>query len=589
MLKKIALIMQKEGAVSEVSTGPNSVASSFSDPGLLSTGGMGQCRNLCEQLKVGLFVEELPHKLASLPNLNPKIHALLDKNLSAVLRDSELPAFVKELLLDQVPDMSRILAEMAVRPVHTLLSKSTGGSHFDEYQSVSLALKDALIRSKDRAGITFSGRSIKLFSWCQAELKETRHPLVGFLMEKLADNPESRQMADDMFSRLEDISNLLILQIACGDDIADNIQDEELVPLFVSIPLSDAVCEQREFLGREAASRFVQEHRDGIFFPYYETAVTIWDDAIVQLRHLFGDHWNAIEPDFVKLHEKVMHSLTYSILMNIDPLDPKIDLGNILDNLAPNMMVECFRFLEKALTLQIAQSRGISLPEADFEICDAIVAQSQKSASLANSTATASREMRESDISNPIPFELNKAYMDHLGQESFPAVFEAFLQKNGYINHFFSHYYSAGKPPEDFNCLSLLMLRKMAMSQIVVNLNTLSFAPSAEDYALDGLAEPALKRIAKSHNRQNALVSESLSKFKQHVLLIDRFFDGVLKETKVEDRLFDIWNKDLVAMKEKAGTVVDPVLRHYTEKYVDSWETFLCMYLLFKRAYDGTI
>jgi hypothetical protein len=133
------------------------------------------------------------------------------------------------------------------------------------------------------------------------------------------------------------------------------------------------------------------------------------------------------------------------------------------------------------------------------------------------------------------------------------------------------------------------MLRKMAISQIVVNLNTLSFAPSPEDYALDGLAEPALMRIAKSHNRQNRLVGETLSKFKQHVDLIDLFFDKVLKDTKVEDTLFDIWNQDLLAMTEKASTVQDPVLREYTQKYVASWETFLSMYLLFKRAYDGTI
>jgi hypothetical protein len=517
-----------------------------------------------------------------------KIKSTFEKNLPMVLQDPGLPRFIKALLVEKMSAMARILGDMALQsPSELLMRSDREGSHFDQYAEVSTRLKAALIMHKDPAGVTFSGRSLKLFSWCQAELKETRHPLVNVLLARLSE--ETRKEAEVKFDRLADISNLLVLQITCGDDIADNIQDEELVPIFVSIPLSDKAREAQGSMCRAAALAFVIEHRGGIFAPYYETAVTIWDDATSQLRGLFGAHWDTIEPDFLQLHEKAMHSLTYSILMNIDPLDPAINLGSILDNLAPNMMIECFRFLEKALTLQIAASESISLPESDFAICDGIVVQSQKSASLANSTATASREMRESDISNPIPFELNGAYMDSLGDRPFAPIFEAFLKANGYDNHFFSHYYASGKPPEDFNCLSLLMLRKMAISQIVVNLNTLTFAPSPEDYALDHLADKALERISKSHNRQNALIGETLSKFKQHVLLIDSFFESILKETNVETHLFEIWKQGIDEMRTKAVSIQEPTLKKHAETYVTSWEDFLCMYLLFKRAYDGTI
>ena len=565
---------------------------------LVSVSHAGGNQKMSGLAQVGFSSLELPEGSSFVAQANQRLkqiegafpHPILSsmaKNLKSVLQDPGLPNFIKAVLVAQIPNMARILEQMASRPVDTLLNSSAGSSHFGQYQEVSLALKNALIGSKDRAGITFSGRSIKLFSWCQAELKETRHPLVNVLLAGLSG--ETKKETEVKFDRLADICNLLILQIACGDDIADNIQDEELVPIFVSIPLSDEARAAQGGMSRAEASAFVLDHRGGIFAPYYEAAVTIWADAMSQLRLLFGSHWDTIEPDFLQLHKQVMNSLTYSILMNIDPLDPDINLGSILDNLAPNMMVECFRFLEKALTLQLAASQEISLPESDFAICDRIVVDSQRSASWANSAATASRELQESDLSNFIPFELNRAYMASLGGSSFAPIFEAFLKINGYENHFFSHYYASGKPPEDFNCLALLMLRKMAISQIVVNLNTLTFAPSPDDYALAHLAEKALERISKSHNRQNALIGETLSKFKQHILLIDRFFDFVLKQTAVEERLFEIWNKDLLAMKETAGTVVDPVLRGYTQQYVDSWETFLSMYLLFKRAYDGTI
>jgi hypothetical protein len=533
--------------------------------------------------------ESLAVSLAALPE--SPIRTLIEKNLPKVLSDTELPFFIKELLIERVPNMADVLSTMAKRDRDSLLLDRDKKSFFPRYAAASRALKANLIMHKDPAGVTFSGRSIKLFSWCQAELKETTHPIVGFLMAKL--EQPAKAEAEKLFAHLADISNLLVLQITCGDDIADNIQDRNLVPFFVDIPLSDSIRAQNGARSKAESREFVSQHRDGIFLEYYDTAVALWDDAMSQLSDIFGANWESIKAEFLMLHAKVGRSLTYSILMNITPHDPDITLTTIMDNLAPNMMIECFRFLEKSLVRQISATCDISLPEEDIIRCDSIVSQSQKSASLANSTATAAREMRENDISNPIPFELNNAYMFSLksGEDSFVANFESFLKKNKYNNHFFSHYYDTDleEIPANFDCLSLLTLRKMALTQIVCNLTSLGFEIPSTDFVLDTLADATLAKLADAPDGTTGVAKSVLAKYKRHILLIDKFFDKVLKDTEVETRLFDIWKTDIQTMTAAATEIQEPILQAFAKDYVTSWKDFLCMYLLFKRAFDGTI
>jgi hypothetical protein len=527
---------------------------------------------------------------------HPKIKSTFEHNLPVVLQDPGLPTFIKALLVEKMSAMERILGKMALQsPSQLLMRSDQKGSHFDHYAEVSTRLKAALIMHKDPAGVTFSGRSLKLFSWCQAELTETAHPLVGFLMDALTTS-ESKSAVEERFKRLADISNLLILQIACGDDISDNIQDEVLVPCFVNIPLSDEIRASKGLPSRADSLAFVAHHRDGIFSAYYETAVAIWDDAIVQLRDLFGREWTPIESGFLTLHEKVMQSLTYSIFMNIRPHDETITDESILENLAPNMMVECFRFLEKSLVMQIADERGLSLPGAsDIAICDAIVYQSQKSASLANSTATAAREMRENDISNAIPFSLNESYMGSLKEDGLELgdVFEKFLKKNGYRNHFFAQYeYDDDTAPTGFDCLDLQILRKLAMRRVMETLGALEsrgLTIDSENYFLAALAQKTLVQISESKNELHYRDAKTLKKLTTHIQLIDLFFDNRLAETKVEETLFQKWAKDISGMRESVAGIESETLSGHAQTYVTSWEDFLCMYLLFKRAYDGTI
>jgi len=523
---------------------------------------------------------------------NPKVNAIFKGNLSNVLRDPGLPMFIKELLVDKMGSMERILLNMASRPPETLLLDSCGASHFSRYSAASRALRADLIKRGDAAGVTFSGRNLKLFSWCQAELKETVHPLVHYVLDRLS--LEAKVEADAKFARLADISNLLILQIACGDDIADNIQDSSLVPHFVYIPIEDNLRIEKGLPTRADSRSFVQSRRDGIFLDYYDVAVTIWDDIVLQLQDLFGWVWSEIEPEFLSLHEKVMGSLTYSIFMNTQPHAPEITDSAILGNLAPNMMVECFRFLEKSLAIHVAAENFIVLPESDIALCDAIVSQSQLSASLANGVATAPREMRENDISNPIPFALNHAYMKILEEkkQEFGDVFTHFLRENGCPSQFFCHYEDEDSAPSGFDCLNLILIRsELVRSLIPISCGLLSYGCilGDTDYSLAGLSRVVSSLNIFSRDDWRAFSRARLIRSLRHIELIDQFFDKILAETKVEEHLFQQWADDIAGMSRVADTIVDEALRLHAKRYVGSWEDFLCMYLLFKLAFDGTI
>ena len=58
----------------------------------------------------------------------------------------------------------------------------------------------------------------------------------------------------------------------------------------------------------------------------------------------------------------------------------------------------------------------------------------------------------------------------------------------------------------------------------------------------------------------------------------------------MQEEFFDNWLCEIETMRqEEAGNIQNPALREHTLVYIGSWETFLGMYLMFKRSFDGTI
>ena len=112
---------------------------------------------------------------------------------------------------------------------------------------------------------------------------------------------------------------------------------------------------------------------------------------------------------------------------------------------------------------------------------------------------------------------------------------------------------------------------------------------SPENYCLATLAQNTLAELSNTKNEIHKLDSKKITKLILHIELIDKFLGKILVETKVEETLFQKWERDITQMNGAANTITDETLRTHAQNYVDSWKDFLCMYLLFKRAYDGTI
>jgi len=544
-------------------------------------------------LKEG-FLQQLTHFLDSQAaahkpiKVTTKILGIFTSNILNLLQDKELPARIKGLVLQKMPENTKILEKMYTRDPATLLQDMSGKNTFGRYQEACHVLKQRLIKDKDSSGVTFSGRDLKLFAWCREELEATANPLMGVLLE----DPKVSSYKGDIvpqFTALFDTLNRLIFQIGASDDIADNIQDEFLTRVFADIPFADDI--QLASHKSEVAS-----HRGGIFSEYFEVALAIWQDGVQQLERLFGKEYfqTEVNPKFLEICQKVATSLTYSQYMNQSPHDPAITQETISDKLAPNIMVECFRYLELKLTQKIAEEYAVELPGgADIAILDRIILRSEKNATSSNTAATASRELRESDLSSSFPFAMNDKYKRFLEEKGlcFVTEFEGFLEASGYHNHFFSAYYE-GPPPEDFDYLSLLLLRRDALTQVIERLDRIGklrgITVPASDYARDSLAVETLVFVQDSVD-ENFRKGGMLEKLKRHIELIDAFSEKLMIETGVQEDFFDGWLREIETMRKEAGNIQNPSLRHHTLVYIGEWETFLSMYLTFKRSFDGTI
>jgi hypothetical protein len=516
-----------------------------------------------------------------------KILGIFTSNILNLLQDNELPESIKHLVIQKMPESTKILEKMYRRDPRTLLQDMRGENTFGRYQEACQVLKQRLIKDKDPAGVTFSGRDLKLFAWCREELEATANPLIGVLFE----DPKVAAHKGDIepqFTALFDTLNRLIFQIGASDDVADNIQDEFLTRIFADIPFSDEA--QLAVQKSEVAA-----YRGGIFSEYFEVTVAIWQDGVQQLERLFGHDYfqTEVNPKFLEICQKVATSLTYSQHMNQSPHDPAITQETISDKLAPNIMVECFRYLELALTQKIAREYDVELPgDADLEILNGIILRSEKNATASNTAATAPRELRESDLSSSFPFAMNDKYNRFLKEKglAFATEFENFLTESGYKNHFFATYFD-GSPPPGFDYLSLSLLRREALTQVVERLARMKLrgikVPDS-DYSRDSLAVETLA-LAQDSVDENVGKGGILAKLKLHIALIDAFSEKLMIETGVQEEFFDGWLREIETMRQEAGTIQNPALREHTMGYVGSWETFLSMYLMFKRSFDGTI
>ena len=80
-----------------------------------------------------------------------------------------------------------------------------------------------------------------------------------------------------------------------------------------------------------------------------------------------------------------------------------------------------------------------------------------------------------------------------------------------------------------------------------------------------------------------------LTRYLTRLDLIDQYSVEQANTTKVVVTFLDKWQRTYDEMMEATKDITDETLKTETVKYVESWKTFLAMYMLFKHNTHGAI
>lgn len=537
--------------------------------------------SLCQEIKNNLWNILSPNnRNKALTHSNEPIEHTLVSNVSNILMDVEIPVSIKLLSIRYLQDAKSVLVEMASHSQNLLLD-SNNEPQFPKYEKIAQSLRKNLQRSGHIGGVTFTGRKLKLFSWTRTLIERTQNPLVGYILDNLS-NDALREAAIRDFKKLNDISNLLVFHIACGDDVADNIQDSQLTQLFAQIPFMTTP-------ELEANKKFIAEYHYGIYSDLFEFTHAIWKDSINQLSALLGESpfQGKHKDEFISIHQDVMGSLIYSYHMNEQPYDPDITLENISKMLDPNIMIKCVRHLEYLLVEKLGVEHDIPLPDStDQRTLEKLISISQKNAAASNAAATAPRKLKEGDLSSTYPFEMNRLYnrliqndltSSSQGEGSpFVTEFESFLTQKGYRNHFFLTYFD--EVPTKFDLLELLMLRRDVTKLLAYRLEdakSQGINISDDNYLPQSLGQQAIPLLESSKNENLQLMVKLFKKQIRDISLIDDFYDYTSRITNVHAHFFKNWETQIAEMRDLTQTIGNQTLRVHSEHYVNAMELFL--------------
>ncbi len=458
----------------------------------------------------------------------------------------------------------------------------------EHFKRISTKLKKDACAEYPRAS-HWNVRKVALWKWCLVMAEETRHPLVRYCEETIQDK-EIEDVLNADFKKLFRIISELIMFIAFCDDISDNLADKELSDLFRNVPFL-----QEHQIPEEIKK--VEKIGGGIFKDFYIQSVRVWQDSMKKFAALVGEdllvsRWGELR----KLYSFIMGSMSLSVDLNLDPHKYESRVDDIDAGLAPNMMIESFRWMERLLLADFIKRHplpeGVKLPTGSVETqINELISLSQISGSQSNTMATFYREiLTEDDMSNPIVFRLNRAYNQLLAQRSstVETEFKKFLEENKYDNHFFSDY----APPKDF--IDFMLLKNHIVRVLFNELQQLCKTHKIEinfgNY--DSIQEmmtgilPEIKKKVISELYQNDV--RSLERRLKHLILANCFARKVAIECKALLSYNDEYLRNIDKMRMKVLSIPSEFQGACTA-FVDSCEEFAVMYLLFRHKPGGMI
>lgn len=226
------------------------------------------------------------------------ITKVLNINIPALLTDSEISPATLQSCVNRLDTIIKLLANMAQVSMRTDFLKGRDGEDFiKKYVEISATLKGVMVdyNPTGPSALAWNVRKPKLWHWCRTMLEHTENPLCALVKKE---NTEFTMK----LAKLHDVNTQLIMEIAFGDDVADNLRDKTVTDAILNIPFAS----KKE---REDDLRKILKHRriggTGAFTQYYQQAVKVWDDALLQLSDIFG---TSVTPELLNVANQQIKS-----------------------------------------------------------------------------------------------------------------------------------------------------------------------------------------------------------------------------------------------------------------------------------------
>lgn len=260
--------------------------------------------------------------------------------------------------------------------------------------------------------IPIQTRNSILWPWCKFNIKNVTYKLY-----------RSDAALVDAEETLADIKLVLVLFNVLLDDIADCLQDRELLQIFTQIPSAAGRVDLARPEDYTRLRRRLQAMGYPQFEAYFDLAVDCWVESIGRLRQVVGAGFDEHHAQFARDHELLLGAMQFSADVNTssaevfaasdETLRSRYGCDSFSDILAHNANRAVFFTIDQMALRAFDPARHEEM--ASSQACEsyrenALVFQDMHQ--VGNSLATGARETDSDDLSN----EIFKIANDRLNQ-----------------------------------------------------------------------------------------------------------------------------------------------------------------------------
>jgi hypothetical protein len=156
--------------------------------------------------------------------------------------------------------------------------------------------------------INIKTRNPILWPWCKYNIKNVTYPMHR--------TDAGRAAAEDSIA---DVKLVLVLFNVLLDDIADNLQNADVLSVLSEIPTAGGAF---GIASRDAYARLRRRLRD-IGWPdlggYFVLAVETWVEALRRLKEIVGEAYDELLPELERDYDHILKAMRFSVDLNDQP------------------------------------------------------------------------------------------------------------------------------------------------------------------------------------------------------------------------------------------------------------------------------